>query len=194
MPSKRQILEVSSDESFVPEAPKERRAQKEKLPSLFERSSEQYLRSTLARECKCRRRTCLQQFIATPEFTNLADYRCHWFELHKLDQDQFVSRPCIRHFSMLCIFFVTHPANLCECLLTCDMILYSSDECFHGTRCKCSEFIGFCECKWIKVFDRIKDLQRECGDSNITWKLLGTRICRRAWRTLHCIGPRDIND
>lgn len=112
MPSKRQILEVSSDESFVPEAPKERRAQKEKLPSLFERSSEQYLRSTLARECKCRRRTCLQQFIATPEFTNLADYRCHWFELHKLDQDQFVSRPCIRHFSMLCIF-LSHTLRIC---------------------------------------------------------------------------------
>lgn len=98
------------------------------------------------------------------------------------------------HPSFLHVVHFFDPANLCECLLTCDMILYSSNECFHGTRCKCSEFIVFCECKWIKVFDRIKDLQRECGDSNITWKLLGTRICRRAWRTLHCIGPRVTND
>lgn len=108
MPSKRQISELSSEESelkpFVPEAPKGRRAQKGKLPSLLERSGEAYLRNTLARDCKCRRKTCLQQFIATAAFKKLEDYRCHWFELHKLDQDQFVSRPCIHHSSMLCIF------------------------------------------------------------------------------------------
>lgn len=54
-----------------------------------ERSSEDHLRSVLARECGCKRKTCFQQFISEPAFRELLDYRCHWYELHKMDQDQF---------------------------------------------------------------------------------------------------------
>lgn len=72
--------------------------------------------------------------------------------------------------------------------------LYSSYNVFMAKAASVLSLLIFRDCKWIEVFDRIKDLQRECGESNIVWTLLGARTCRRAWRTLHCIGPRVTND
>lgn len=64
-----------------------------------DKTSEMYLRSLIGRHCKCKkqRRTCLQQFAAPDLFQKLSEYRRHWFELEKLDQDNFVS--CFKDFS-----------------------------------------------------------------------------------------------
>lgn len=55
-----------------------------------DRTSEQYLRSVLAKECPCQRKNCLQQFIPQTHFQKLMDYHSHWLDLSKVDQDNFV--------------------------------------------------------------------------------------------------------
>lgn len=66
---------------------KKRRIGSKSQPTVEERSSEQFLRSLLGRQCTCRRKTCLQQFVAPNLFKKLRDHREYWFSLHKLDQD-----------------------------------------------------------------------------------------------------------
>lgn len=99
MPIQRQVSDLTdaSDSDSFEAAPKGQRAassgQKRKQLTPAERSSEGHLRSVLGRECSCKRKTCFQQFIFEPAFSELSNYRCHWYELHKLDQDQFAPRP-----------------------------------------------------------------------------------------------------
>lgn len=99
MPIQRQVSDLTdaSDSDSFEAAPKGQRAassgQKRKQLTPAERSSEGHLRSVLGRECGCKRKTCFQQFIFEPAFSELSNYRCHWYELHKLDQDQFAPRP-----------------------------------------------------------------------------------------------------
>lgn len=83
-----------TDEETPKELPPIRPARKKRRtgsvksqPSLTERLSETFLRSLLGRQCQCKRKTCLQQFVAPDLFQKLRDHREHWYGLHKLDQD-----------------------------------------------------------------------------------------------------------
>ena len=98
MPVDRVISTVSSDSEKEPVAPKEtvrrprkRRRAKSSVPQTDDRSSEKSLRALLGRECKCKRKNCLQQFVPAEDFQGLLEYRKNWFDLHKLDQDNYVS-------------------------------------------------------------------------------------------------------
>ena len=98
MPVDRVIRTLSSDSEKEPVAPKEpvqrpqkRRRAKSSVPQTEGRSSEKSLRALLGRECKCKRKNCLQQFVPAKDFQCLLEYRQNWFDLHKLDQDNYVS-------------------------------------------------------------------------------------------------------
>lgn len=84
------VKEQVAPKEPVPRAQKRRRS-KASVPQTDDRASEQSLRALLGRECKCKRKNCLQQFVPAKDFQSLLDYRKHWFDLHKLDQDSYVS-------------------------------------------------------------------------------------------------------
>lgn len=46
------------------------------------------LRVLLGRQCKCAKQNCFQKFGPEEQFQKLVEFRKHWAELHKLDQDK----------------------------------------------------------------------------------------------------------
>ena len=101
MPLDNVIREVSSgsDTELVaapkePARPAKRRRRQKSAPVAEPRevkSSAKFLRSILGRECSCKKRDCLQQFIPEEDFQSLLEYRRHWCDLLKLDQDSYAS-------------------------------------------------------------------------------------------------------
>ena len=84
MPVDRVISTVSSDSEKEPvRRPQKRRRAKSSVPQTDDRSSEKSLRALLGRECKCKRKNCLQQFVPAEDFQCLLEYRKNWFDLHK---------------------------------------------------------------------------------------------------------------
>lgn len=57
-----------------------------------DRRQEQFLRDWISRPCKCKRKSCLQQFGSETLFSALHEYRLDWFDLAKVDQDNLVSQ------------------------------------------------------------------------------------------------------
>ncbi|CAK9006060.1 unnamed protein product [Durusdinium trenchii] len=55
----------------------------------IDKASEAYLRSLIGKQCPCKKRECLLQFAEPSKFAALAEYRSHWLDLEKLDQDTF---------------------------------------------------------------------------------------------------------
>ncbi|CAK9057629.1 FO synthase subunit 1 [Durusdinium trenchii] len=91
MPLHACVSESESETSRVEEAAVEaagRRKRKRSPP--VDKSSETFLRSLLGKECPRKKKTCLQQFIEPTKSNDLLEYRKHYFELHKLDQDNYV--------------------------------------------------------------------------------------------------------
>lgn len=84
--------EVVSDASRNPAPAKRRRVRKSSQPILRARlASADDIESLVSRQCKRCRGKCLQKFQPISKFNQLKDYRKHWSELHKTDQDQLVS-------------------------------------------------------------------------------------------------------
>ena len=89
------LSESEDEEDIVPEPkPKRRRKKKvveEENPRQKEVKEETALRALVGSRCKCKRRNCLREFEAADAFQSLLAYRKTYHELHKLDQDSFVS-------------------------------------------------------------------------------------------------------
>lgn len=85
--------EAGSDASRNPTPAKRRRVRKSSKPLPRERlASEDNLELLVSRPCKRCRQQCLLKFQPISKFNELKNYRKHWSELHKTDQDQLASR------------------------------------------------------------------------------------------------------
>lgn len=95
MPVRVEVTDSSDDEHEEPlpkaspqKRGKKRKRQSESEPSKIDRSSDQQLRVTVAKNCACKKKVCLKQFIEPDLFSRLRDHCRYWHGLHKLDQDQ----------------------------------------------------------------------------------------------------------
>lgn len=91
-------LSSDSAEDFLPAAPKEPSRKRRRMKTLAnaqlaQKDPSSSLRSLIGRECSCKRKICFQQFVADQDFQPLLEYRKHFFDLHKLDQDSYVLWP-----------------------------------------------------------------------------------------------------
>ncbi|CAK9086345.1 FO synthase subunit 1 [Durusdinium trenchii] len=87
-------LSSDSAEDFLPAAPKEPSRKRRRMKTLAnaqlaQKDPSSSLRSLIGRECSCKRKICFQQFVADQDFQPLLEYRKHFFDLHKLDQDSY---------------------------------------------------------------------------------------------------------
>ena len=99
MPVDRVISTVSSDSEKEPvRRPQKRRRAKSSVPQTDDRSSEKSLRALLGRECKCKRKNCLQQFVPAEDFQCLLEYRKNWFDLHKRSRQLCFCEKNAEHF------------------------------------------------------------------------------------------------
>ena len=62
---------------------------------------EKHIKMILSRRCKGCKRCCLAGFLKREKFKEVVDTRKFWAQLHKLDQDKFVSQPLFA-----CLFLV----------------------------------------------------------------------------------------
>ena len=94
-----QAVSSESEQNEEPKAPedamssparKKRKLEASSKPEQVDKTTEMYLRSLLGRQCPCKKKTCLQQFVAPEHFEPLRSYREYWLDLGKLDQDLFV--------------------------------------------------------------------------------------------------------
>lgn len=82
------VVDESESEASLDLEPRPGASRKRKAaPERVDKSTETFLRSLLGKQCPCKKKTCMQQFIEPKHFESLMAYRKHWFELEKLDQD-----------------------------------------------------------------------------------------------------------
>ena len=55
-------------------------------------ASPEHVLLTLGKKCRCSARNCFSQFRHGAAHQRLLEFRKHWAELHKLDQDQIAPR------------------------------------------------------------------------------------------------------
>ena len=86
-------LEIPEAASRSPKQGVRRKRSREEIEAqVAARTSDQRIRSLLGRQCGCKKgKNCFSQFIPEATYTALNEYLCHWHDLHKLDQDQFVA-------------------------------------------------------------------------------------------------------
>ena len=84
------LSEPESEAPLVPKtAPKKR---KRGEPPAIDQKSEETLKLLLSKQCACNKKTCLQQFRPPERFATVLEYRRHFFELEKMDADNFAPR------------------------------------------------------------------------------------------------------
>ena len=94
---KRSVLDLlsgSETDDETPDPNQERGGKHASDPKsiLPRKDSEVFQRSLLGSTCGCKHKkskNCLQQFVAGENFRKLLEYRSHWFELEKVDQDNY---------------------------------------------------------------------------------------------------------
>lgn len=93
MPSSQTIDALSGSDESAPEQGPAPRIKKRKRgdPAPVDFKSEGALRMLLGKQRPCKKKTCLQQFSAPEIFGKLTQYRGHWFDLEKMDQDNFAT-------------------------------------------------------------------------------------------------------
>lgn len=91
------VNDLSDDESsstldgVAPARPtRKRKHQSLRMPL----DDQQYLKSCLAKRCKCSKQNCFEPFVEETKFSELLTFRQEWCALHKLDQDNLVPRHC----------------------------------------------------------------------------------------------------
>lgn len=67
---------------------KKRKRQEVSRPLQDRLVDKEQLGNMLRQKCKACKRPCLKQFLEDPLYTKLFEFREHWKDTHKLDQDR----------------------------------------------------------------------------------------------------------